>query len=88
MQGSGFGVRAGGNPGANGWFLESTPIQMLPRSGGICGRLTEDLPLGYLQGVTRVGFERFVASHIREVRDQMCTTFGLKVDDMGHVDFR
>ena len=30
----------GGNPGANRWFLESTPIQMPPESGGICGRLT------------------------------------------------
>jgi len=40
----------GGNPGANKWFLESTPIRMPPESGGICGRLTQDLPLGYLQG--------------------------------------
>ena len=30
----------GGNPGANGWFLQSTPIQTPPESGGICGRLT------------------------------------------------
>ena len=30
----------GGNPGANRWFLQSTPIQMPPESGGICGRLT------------------------------------------------
>ena len=35
--------RPGGNPGANGWFLWSTPIQMLPRRGGVCGRLTSDL---------------------------------------------
>ena len=42
--------RPGGNPGANGWFLQSTPIQMPPKSGGICGRLTYDLPLGCLQG--------------------------------------
>ena len=27
-----------------------TPIQMPPESGGICGRLTYDLPLGCLQG--------------------------------------
>jgi hypothetical protein len=40
----------GGNPGANGWFLESTPIQMPPRRGGICGRLTQDLPSARLQG--------------------------------------
>ena len=36
----GAGSRPGGNPGANGWFLESTSIQMPPRRGGICGRLT------------------------------------------------
>ena len=30
----------GGNPGAKRWFLQSTPIQMPPESGGICGRLT------------------------------------------------
>jgi len=30
----------GDNPGANRWFLQSTPIQMPPESGGICGRLT------------------------------------------------
>jgi len=30
----------GGSPGANRWFLQSTPIQMPPESGGICGRLT------------------------------------------------
>ena len=29
-----------GNPGANGWFLQSTPIQMPPLRGGIYGRLT------------------------------------------------
>jgi hypothetical protein len=28
------------NPGAKRWFLESTPIQMPPSGGGICGRLT------------------------------------------------
>ena len=39
----------GGNPGAHGWFLKSTPIQMLPFGGSICGRLTEDLHLGYFQ---------------------------------------
>ena len=33
-------VSHGDNPGANIWFLESTPIQMLPESGSICGRLT------------------------------------------------
>ena len=36
--------RPGGDPGANGWFSQSTPIQMLPRKGCICGRLTKDLP--------------------------------------------
>jgi len=30
----------GGNPGANGWFRKSTPIQMPRRRGGICGRLS------------------------------------------------
>ena len=29
----------GGNPEANGWFLKSTPIQMLPRRDSICERL-------------------------------------------------
>ena len=29
--------RPGGNPEANVWFLESTPIQMPPESGGIVG---------------------------------------------------
>ena len=38
------------DPGANRWFLKSTPIQMPPQSGGICGRMTEDLPLGCLRG--------------------------------------
>jgi len=33
-------LRAGGNPGANRWFLESTPVQTPPESGGICGKLT------------------------------------------------
>jgi len=37
------------NPGANRWFLQSTPIQMLPPEGSICWRLTRDLPLGCLQ---------------------------------------
>ena len=30
----------GDNPGGNKWFLQSTPIQMLPPGGSICGRLT------------------------------------------------
>jgi hypothetical protein len=30
----------GDNPGANRWFLQSNPIQMLLPGGGICGRLT------------------------------------------------
>jgi hypothetical protein len=34
------GHHPGDNPRANGWFLESTPIQMLPPGGSICGRLT------------------------------------------------
>ena len=43
--------RPEGNPGANGWFLWPTPIQMpLRRGGGICGRLTYDLPSTRLQG--------------------------------------
>ena len=42
--------RPGGNPGANGWFLDSTPIQMPARRGGICARLTQDLPSTRLQG--------------------------------------
>ena len=36
----------GGNYWANRCFLESTPIQMPPESGGIWGRLTYDLLLG------------------------------------------
>jgi len=36
----------GGNPGANRRFLLSTPIQIPPESGGICGRLTSDSPPG------------------------------------------
>ena len=31
----------GDNSGANKWFLQSTPIQMLPPGGSICGRLTK-----------------------------------------------
>ena len=42
--------RPGGNSGANGWFLESTHIQMPPRRGGICGRLPQALPSTRLQG--------------------------------------
>jgi len=46
-----FGARhPGDTPGANRWFLLSTPIQMLPLGGRIIGRSTEDLPLGCLQG--------------------------------------
>ena len=48
----------GGNPGANRWFLESAAIQMPPESGGICGRLTRDLPLGWLQGGRYRGGDR------------------------------
>ena len=33
-------LHPGGNPGAKGLFLWSTPIQMPPESGGICGRWT------------------------------------------------
>ena len=40
--------------------LESTPIQMPPESGGICGRL-EDLPLGCLQGGEA---EQFCLQHV------------------------
>ena len=43
----------GGNPGAFKWFLESTPIPMPPGSGGICGRLTYDLPPGCPQMQSR-----------------------------------
>ena len=42
-------LHPGGNPGANRWFLWSTPMQMLPLGGSISGRLTKDLPLGCLQ---------------------------------------
>ena len=44
--------RPGGNPGANGLFLESTPIQMPPSRGGIYGGLTSYLPSTRLQGGT------------------------------------
>ena len=47
-------VRSGGNPGVNGWSLLSTPIQMPPRSGDNCGRLTSDLPSTRLQGGERL----------------------------------
>ena len=43
----------GGDPRANEWFLQSTPIHMLPPGGSICGRLTSDLPLCCLQGGVR-----------------------------------
>ena len=52
----------GDSPGANRWFLKSTPIQILPAGGGICGRLSPDLPLGCLQGgfrATREQLQRF-----------------------------
>ena len=42
--------RPGGNLGANGWFLQPTPIQMPPQRVGICGRLPQDLPSTRLQG--------------------------------------
>jgi len=66
--------RLGGNPGANSWFLWSTPIQMLPPGGSICGRLTRDLPLGCLQGEeaakhlieNRIG--RFFRNRLRHVQ--------------------
>ena len=45
-----------GNQGANDWFLQPTPVQMPPLRGGICGRLTRDLPSNRLQGgLRRVG---------------------------------
>ena len=40
--------RSGGNPGANIWFLWSTPIQMLPRRGSICG----EIDLGFVLNST------------------------------------
>jgi hypothetical protein len=43
-------IHLGGNPRANRWFLRSTSIQTPPELVGICERLTEDLPLGCLQG--------------------------------------
>ena len=42
--------RPGGNPGANGWFIQSTPIQMPSRRVGICEKLTSNLPSTSLQG--------------------------------------
>ena len=41
-------------PRGNSKFFLPTPKQMLPESGGICGRLTYDLPLGchWLRGST------------------------------------
>ena len=46
--------RSESNPGANEWFLRSTPIQMPPRRGDICGRLTQPLPSTRLQGGLRI----------------------------------
>ena len=46
----GIHIRPGANPGANGWFLQSTAMQTPPQRGGICGRLTDDLPSTRLQG--------------------------------------
>ena len=40
----------GGNPGANRWFLLSTPLQMPHLRSRICERLTQDLPSTRLQG--------------------------------------
>ena len=45
-----FLTHPGDKSGANRWFLQSTPIQMLPHGGSICRRWTHDLPLGCLQG--------------------------------------
>ena len=33
-------LRPVGNPGANDWFLQSTPVQTPLQRGGICGRFT------------------------------------------------
>jgi hypothetical protein len=33
-------IRPGGNPGEILWVIQSTSIQMPPRRGGICGKLT------------------------------------------------
>ena len=43
-------LHPGDIPGENRWFLQSTPIQMLPQRGSICGRLTSNSLLGCLQG--------------------------------------
>jgi len=37
-------------PSGKSTFLVSTPLQTPSESGGICGRLTSNFPLGYLQG--------------------------------------
>ena len=50
VQGTPYLIRPRGNPGAKGCLFYSTPIQMLPESVSICGRLTYDLPLGCRQG--------------------------------------
>ena len=42
--------RLGGNPKANGRFLKSIPIQILPPGDNICGRSSYDSPLWCLQG--------------------------------------
>jgi len=66
----------GDNPGANRWHLKSTPIQMLPPGGSICGRCyprnfrfapelpTSDVPLSCLQ---RGPDRRRSTSQIRQV---------------------
>ena len=43
-------VHPGDNPGANTWFRQSTPIQMLPPGGSFCGTLTSNFILVCLQG--------------------------------------
>ena len=71
-QGSDFGTHPADNPGANMWFLSSIPLQMPPESGVICGRLTQDLPLGCLQSGCAFPPEqqrpRANSAHLRQCR--------------------
>ena len=65
--------RPEGNPGADGWFLESPPMQ-------ICGRLTQDVPSTRLQGGATL------TSHATsERRGNNSTVSGLSLESQGQI---
>ena len=56
-----------GQPRGNKWFLQSTPIQMPPQRGGLCERLTQDVPSTRLQGGSDPGSVSLKSSKLKNI---------------------